>query len=202
MESASCWNPCNKPTFQPNQIAAHHRDLSDLKATEEYLAAEISKISFKERLEALDDVHCVGEEIETTPEALKRILKEFDDEVKKNNNSTYKLAVSKNRAYVEDTTFRLRFLCCKMYNVKQAVQQMFAFLRQKALYFGEESLGRDILLSDLNDEDLEFIRSPVYHVPIHRDRKGRVIAFMLGSAICVGDELLNPLVRSSNTMLS
>ncbi|CAJ1936079.1 unnamed protein product [Cylindrotheca closterium] len=196
----SCCNPFQIP-HQDHAIMHMEEDGADtpnetgLKAAEEYLASEVHKLSLKERLEALDDVHCVGKEIETTPEALQDLLTEFDEEVKRSNDPTYKLAERLNKAYVEDTAFRLRFLFSKMNNVKQAVTQMLAFLRQKAMYFGKEALGRDILLSDLNTDDLDLMKSAIYYVQAERDSSGRAIVHMSQNAILIEDESVNALIR-------
>ena len=48
-----------------------------MKETEEFLAAELKKLSVQERAKALDDVHCVGEELQQTPEMLQQSLAEF-----------------------------------------------------------------------------------------------------------------------------
>jgi hypothetical protein len=150
----------------------------EMKGTEDFLAAELNTLSLQERSKALDDVHCVGEELQENPEMIKQSLAAFDEEVKAERNPIYELAASQNRAYVEDPGFRLKFLRAKLHDVKQSVRQMMNFLQYKATYFGEDKLARDITLSDLNQDDIDLMLSGLFHVQDGRDRSGRVIIYM------------------------
>ncbi|KAL3926317.1 MAG: hypothetical protein SGBAC_013525, partial [Bacillariaceae sp.] len=93
----------------------------EINQTEAFLAAELKELSAQEREEAFDDVHCVGVEIQETPEIIQRSLADFEEAVQKQRNPVYDAAMNQNRAYVEDTTFRLKFLRAKLYNVREAV---------------------------------------------------------------------------------
>ena len=50
----------------------------EMKETEDVLASELSKLTMKERTEAMDDLHCVGNDLEETPEMIEQSLEMFD----------------------------------------------------------------------------------------------------------------------------
>ncbi|CAJ1969772.1 unnamed protein product [Cylindrotheca closterium] len=151
----------------------------EMKQTEDFLAAEFNKATAKERAEALDDIHCVGRALEEVPETKARLLKELDRLVQDERNPIYEIALKQNRAYVEDPSFRLRFLRCNMYDVHRSVRQMMAFLQHKATYFGDAKLALDIVLDDLNDDAMELLSSGLFHIQEERDRNGRVVLYLM-----------------------
>jgi len=154
-------------------------DHSEMQETEDLLASEMNKLSVQERSSALDDIHCVGEHQEETPEIIEQSLREFDHYVKTiaAANRIYCVALKQNRSYVEDQLFRLKFLRANMFNARKAVDQMMDFLHQKALYFGESKVARDIAPGDMNREVVELMRSGFFQVLKDQDRSGRVILY-------------------------
>eukprot|EP00526_Cylindrotheca_closterium_P020272 CAMPEP_0113635796 /NCGR_PEP_ID=MMETSP0017_2-20120614/18663_1 /TAXON_ID=2856 /ORGANISM="Cylindrotheca closterium" /LENGTH=129 /DNA_ID=CAMNT_0000546599 /DNA_START=193 /DNA_END=579 /DNA_ORIENTATION=- /assembly_acc=CAM_ASM_000147 len=84
------------------------RTRREMKSTEDYLASEMNKLSVRERSKALDELHCVGEDLKETPEMIETSLAEFDQILQERNEPIYNLAASQNRSYVEDPAFRLR----------------------------------------------------------------------------------------------
>jgi hypothetical protein len=171
----------------------------EMKGTEDFLAAEMNTLSIQERSKALDDVHCVGEELQEDEGIIQRSLAAFDEEVKAERNPIYELAASQNRAYVEDPAFRLKFLRAKLHDVKQSVRQMMNFLRYKATYFGEDKLARDISLSDLNQDDIDLMLSGLFHVQDGRDRSGRVVIYMFNHMLgrCKAETLVRVFLQIS-----
>mmetsp|Transcript_31404 Transcript_31404/g.75726 ORF Transcript_31404/g.75726 Transcript_31404/m.75726 type:complete len:528 (+) Transcript_31404:81-1664(+) len=146
-----------------------------MKPTEDLLSSELNKLSLQERSKALEDLHCVGEELEETPDMILQSLEEFDQVVKAGIYPMYNQAISQNRAYVEDSSFRLMFLRANAYDAQKSVRQMVNHLHQKAQYFGEDKIARDIRLDDLNAEDIQVLLSGFLHVQGERDRTGRGI---------------------------
>lgn len=148
-----------------------------MKKMEELLASSLKTLSLQERTEAFDDVHCVGDELKETPQKMKQALEDFDAGVQKESHkhSVYETAVQQNRAFVEDDSFRLKFLRANFYNVDKSVHQMMRFLKLKETYFGIDKVAKEITLDDLNEEDMEVVLSGVWHVQEERDRSGRVI---------------------------
>ena len=153
----------------------------EMKQTEKLLASELSKLSVQERAEAFDDVHCVGEELKETPELIERSLAEFEQVVQRERSHVYHMAWNQNSAYVEDPSFRLKFLRANMHDVDSSVRQMMHFLQLKATYFGNDKVAREITLDDLDKEDMEVLLSGLWHIQEERDRTGRVIVHMFGN---------------------
>jgi hypothetical protein len=155
----------------------------EMKETEDFLASELSKLSIQEISKALDDVHCVGEELKEDEEMIQRSLAAFDEAVRAQRNPIYDIAAGQNRAYIEDPSFRLKFLRANLHDVQRSARQMMSFLKYKATYFGEDTLGRDIVLSDLKQEDVDHIQSGLFHIQAGRDRSGRVITYIFNHII-------------------
>lgn len=152
-----------------------------LSGTEDFLASEMQRLSVMERSKALDDLHCVGEDLKETPEMAKESLAQFDQVVQDEKNPYYEMAAAQNRAYVEDPTFRLKFLRANLHNVHRSVRQMYNFLRYKGTYFGNDKIARDITLDDLDEEDKKLMLSGLFHVQDGRDQTGRVVVYLLNT---------------------
>jgi len=167
--------PQNLPVQQKRTV----QTWDEMKQTEDYLAAELYKLSVQERAKAMDDIHCLGEELKETPEMVEKLLEEFDQIVRQVKTPFYEMAVIQNREYVEDPSFRLRFLRCNMHNVHLSVRQMMDYLKYKATYFGEDKVAREITLDDFNDEDMELLMAGLYHIQKETDRSGRVVVYLM-----------------------
>ncbi|CAJ1970012.1 unnamed protein product [Cylindrotheca closterium] len=152
----------------------------EMKSTEALLSSAINELSMQERSKAMDDLHCVGDEIRETPEMIQKSLAEFDQGVHDGNFPIYNQAASQNRAYVEQPSFRLMFLRANSFDAKKSIQQMLNHVRQKAIYFGVEKIARDISIEDLSSEDIEVLLSGLLHVQGDKDRAGRSILCSFG----------------------
>jgi len=151
--------------------------------TDAFLASELSKLTIQERNRAMEDLHCVGEDLEETPEMIAQSMATFDEVLQQQHDSVYDMAARQNRAYVEDDSFRMRFIRANLHDTNKAVSQMRHFLRNKAKYFGTERIGRDITINDLNKDDRELLVSGVYHVQAERDQNGRIVVYTLSEMI-------------------
>ena len=152
-----------------------------MKDAEDFLASEMSKLSLQELSKAMDDVHCVGEELQETPEMIQNSLADFDRLIQMESKQTfiYRYATNQNRKYVEDPAFRIKFLRANLFDVPKAVDQMLAFLHLKALRFGKEAVARDITLDDMEEKEIELMVSGAYfHLQGQRDRAGRPVLYM------------------------
>lgn len=173
----------NELTEIPRHQARNESDKKHLKPAEDFLAAEMNKLSFQEISKALDDVHCVGEDIHEDEDMIRRSLAEFDQQAKARRNRYFELAMTQDKAYIEDEDFCLKFLRANFFDVNRSVGQMMSFLQYKARYFGEDKLGRDIALSDLSQEDVDLMRSGILHQQKGRDRSGRVVLYILNHLV-------------------
>ncbi|CAJ1958294.1 unnamed protein product [Cylindrotheca closterium] len=174
-----CLGTSSSPIPAPSQD--NNDTLSDImKPTEDFLASEMSKLSVQERSKAMDELHCVGEELKETPEMIQQSLKEFDKLLQKKKAKIYDLAASQNRSYVEDPNFRLKFLRANIHDVGESVNQMLGLLSRKEIYFGRDAIARDITLDDLTAEETEILFSGLYyHIQDGTDRNGRMVVYLL-----------------------
>ena len=169
-----------------NQSKRHDDSKDEMKPLEDFLASEMTKLSVQDRSKALDDVHCVGDELDETSEMIEKSLAEFGEVLQRKNNSIYEMAANQNREYVENPVFRLKFLRANLHDVDKSVHQMLDFLRYKAKYFGNEKVARDITLDDLNAEDKKLMLSGLHHIQEGRDRRGRVVLYFFNRYMGVG----------------
>ena len=174
--SLDCLNQSKQP---PNSnLQRKNQKQPRMKETELMLASALNNLTAQERTLALHDVHCVGEELKESPEIVEKSLVEFDQAVQRQRNPVYEIAVSQNRAYVENRSFRLRFLRAAMHNIGLAVTNMMNFLYNKLLHFGEDKVSREIRLNDLNEEEVGLLVSGIFHIQNDRDPMGRVIVYI------------------------
>ncbi|CAJ1965947.1 unnamed protein product [Cylindrotheca closterium] len=182
---------------QGNDVPVQNGNLQreEMKETQDLLASGLSKLTVQERTEALYDVHCVGEELKEDPEIIQKALSDFDKAIQQEHNPTYEIASNQNKAYVQDPTFRLRFLRANSFNVGQSLGQMMKFLQYKAAYFGAETIAREITLDDLTTEDMKLMLSGLYHIQDGKDRMGRLVIYMFSNMLC--SSTVESLVRVS-----
>ncbi|CAJ1937688.1 unnamed protein product [Cylindrotheca closterium] len=154
-----------------------HRD--ELDAWQELVSSDLNALTAQERSEALEDIHCVGGEIQETEEMMDQLLAQFDRLVQQEQTPIYAQIARQNQFYVEDPSFRLRFLRCNSYNVQPSVRQMMAFLEHKVVYFGEDKATRDITLNDLTTEENDLLLSGVFHIQKDGDRSGRLVVHIM-----------------------
>lgn len=191
--------PIIRPSENEHQVisqrqASTHDDRHQImKQTEDLLASDLNQLSAQERSNALDDVHCVGEELKETPEMIEQSLQEFEQIVQQEKTPFYAIACQQNRSYVEDPSFRLKFLRANFHDVGPSVHQMMNFLRYKATYFGNDKIAHDITLDDLNEDDMALMLSNLYHVQDGRDRNGRVVVYLFNHMLgnCRPDTLVS-----------
>ena len=144
--------------WNPAQVVVQMR-VPVMKQTEALLASEMYNLSADERNTALDDVHCVGKELQETPELVQKSLDDFDQAVRRvqSDHPIYEIAKIQNRAYAEDPAFRLKFLRANFYNIDESVSQMMTFLHHKAENFGQDKVAREITLSDMREHEIEML---------------------------------------------
>lgn len=144
---------------------------------EKILAEELSKLSFKEREEAYEDVHGVSELVQETPELIQSSLQQMDHQLKVlNDKYAYALAESLSKGYVTDRGLRLKFLRAALFNPKNAASRMAQHFQCKLDMFGSDKLVNDITLEDLGDDGMEAISQGMgQHVLPSRDTQGRAV---------------------------
>jgi len=184
-ENGCCFEQCrggSTPYSVPLGITSSQMSYAEaqqeMKTSEDFLASEISKLSVQERSKALEDLHCVGEDLTETPELIETSLFEIDLILEERNDPIYEIAKRQNRAYVENPTFRLRFLRANHHDPEKAADQLIDFLSHKERYFGQDKLARDITLNDLNEDEMNLLTSGMWHIQDGTDKSGRMVVFL------------------------
>ena len=127
-------------------------------------ANELKQLPLDEREKVWADL--TGREATTTftqnivedPSMLKGKLHELKQAIIKNTTMTgtstnaLKLVLTSHPDYVYDATFLLKFLRASGYNINESAIRMNQHFEMKRELFGDEKLGRDILLEDLEEE--------------------------------------------------
>lgn len=80
--------------------------------------------------------------------------------------------------YVLTPTFMIKYLRASDYNAKSALALMVRHFDMKYELFGANTLGRDIVLEDLDERDLQFLSQGAYQYLNKRDRAGRAVTFL------------------------
>jgi hypothetical protein len=180
LDYTKSWQPLTRAfsLFQPAvpQQATYDVTSPTVSETEAHLAQVMTKLSVEVRTEALEDLHGVSAGATgQCPKVIDRKLIEFDIEVSKQKNKAYEKAESLSKEYVENREFRLIFLRFELFDVQEAVKLFMSLLATKLLYFGEKKLTKDIMLSDLNEDDIEVLESGAVQKLADTDSSGRVV---------------------------
>lgn len=127
------------------------------------------------RERAGQDLLGVGEEIEIPLERLDELQERIDS--LDDNKAAYDLAMEMSPEYAMDPRLRMAFLRSVDGSAKKASKRFIRHFQTKLELFGREKLVKHIELSDLDDYDLEALRSGGFQVLPTKDRGGRPILF-------------------------
>lgn len=140
------------------------------------LASDMNKLSIDERERVYDDVHGTSEVIQETKELVSSKLLELQMELDNiRDKEAYNLAFSQDPSYVQDAQFRLRFLRCKEFDAAEAAKQIVAHFEVKRSYFDDETLGRTLRMSDLDEGSLHCLQLGGCQILPDKDKSGRTI---------------------------
>jgi hypothetical protein len=144
---------------------------------ESSLAKELNQLSLAQREEANYDLHGVADGVEETPEFVNKCLADLESEICKieDNKNAYEMAKKADPEYICGRGFRLKFLRAERFLPKNAATRLVGFLEEKLKLFGPEPLARELLLSDLNQDDMVLLRSGFCSIVPLRDSAGRVV---------------------------
>ncbi len=114
---------------------------------------KLNGLSAQQRSEAFHDLHGVSSPlVEESPNFVAEKLEEFDQQMfLLEDRGAFELAQQINPDYVR--SLRQRFLRAENYEVEAAAQRFALNFAFRLDMFGEHVLGRDILLTDLSEED-------------------------------------------------
>ena len=150
----------------------------NLSGIESSLAKELSQLSVAERENACYDLHGVADEVEEKPDFVEKCLTDLESEIcrlEDNKKNAYEMAKKVNPEYICSRGFYLKFLRAERFVPKNAATRLVGFLEEKLKLFGPEPLARELLLSDLNQDDMVLLRSGFFSTVPLRDSAGRVV---------------------------
>jgi len=159
--------------------------LDGLREAEELRLKGLSQLSFHERNDINEEVHCVRcIAREETTHLLHSSLFQLSIELA---NIPNKPAFDKsqtlfpNDTFVNTVDFRLRFLRLEFFNAQKAAIRIVSHLELlDKLFEGNEVLRRPIKLSDLSRAEMKILRLGSYQLLPFRDRRGRPIIGEVG----------------------
>ena len=144
------------------------------------LSNELMRLSISDRNAIQEEIHgvrCLAPE--ETPELLQSSLHqlafELDRNLPREITRAYRQSQHVHTTYVNTLGFRLRFLRCELFDVPKAARRLASFLNMAQDFFGDYALERPIRLSDMNKEELKYMRSGRVQWLPFRDRSGRRI---------------------------
>jgi hypothetical protein len=148
--------------------------------TDALLAKELNQLSMKEREEVYHDIHGVAEIVGEAPEFVEIKLKEIEEELANIPvKDAYNQAKEKSPEYVTSIRKCLMFLRADRFDAREAAARMVRYYQEKLHIFGHEPLARDILMSDLNEEERSSLKAGYIQLLPGRDGAGRAIIFGL-----------------------
>ena len=163
----------------------------EARVAEEVLACDLNRLSLDDQENVVFDVHglpCVDGGVGSNDENgtkstqfLDDKLEELEKELQKipsEKKSAYEHALYLNPDYVQGRTFRKQFLNSVNFDPSFAADQICQHFETKRSLFGNGFvLGRELLLSDLSEEDMKHLERSVCQVLPTRDVAGRVVLF-------------------------
>ena len=154
---------------------------------ESILADALQQLSLHEQEQLTFEKHGLSVTRHDDPDNVDEILKEFHDlldnhrEEKSTTTRAYDEAMRMNPSYVTNQKFRLLFLRCVDFNVKEAVDLIINHFELKKEVFGREYaynksiLGRDVRFVDLSTKDQDYLRKGAIQIMEKREAGGRTI---------------------------
>jgi hypothetical protein len=175
MMSVTGQDSCNadRPSFKKGLLEGLRRD-----SFETSLAKELNELSLAEREKAYYDLHGVAGVVEERSAFIAKCLTDLESEICKlevNKKKAYEMAKKADPEYICGRGFRLKFLRAECFMPKNAANRLVGFLEEKLKLFGPKPLARELLLSDLNQDDMVLLRSGLFSIVPLRDSAGRVV---------------------------
>ena len=143
-----------------------------------FLAGELNEMSLQERQQVFEEIHgAVGNQLtDETPEFIAERLQALHHQIQQiHPKIAYELAEQQNPEYVYDDVFRLTFLRADLFDPSKAARRLTTFFEARLALFGSELLTKNLTLQDLNDDDMEALKSGYFQLLPSRDTTGRVV---------------------------
>eukprot|EP00980_Cylindrotheca_fusiformis_P029144 scaffold22737_cov120-Cylindrotheca_fusiformis.AAC.7 len=145
-------------------------------SVDKVLAAELEKLSLKEREKVYEDVHGVSDVIQETPEMIASCLEQMDHEIDLiQDRDAYEKAKLQSCNFVTNNKFRLAFLRSTLFNPKMAASHLVHYFTHKLEVLGTENLAKRITLDDLDEATRRVLELGSMQVLPNRDSIGRAV---------------------------
>ncbi|CAB9528784.1 expressed unknown protein [Seminavis robusta] len=146
--------------------SSHEADLVD-----RLLADEIEKLSLEEK-----DLYGMAQETKD-PEDIDALLEQLELEIRKiPRREAYEKAKYMNEEYVMDKGFRRTFLRTDDFDAKSSAQRIVKHFDVKRELFGDgPALARNLLMSDLSEDEMKVLKSGIRQLLPVRDAAGRLV---------------------------
>jgi hypothetical protein len=149
---------------------------ADQKTVDAFLAKELNELSIQDREQVYEELHGVDQVIEETPKFVEEKLEALDQELASiPDKAVYEQAKQTSKDYVTSREFRLMFLRADYFDPKKAAARLVWFMEKKLQFFGPNSLGRPLMLKDLDEDDRQALEAGHLQLLANRDRAGRVV---------------------------
>ena len=149
---------------------------------------KLNGLSFDVRNKIQEEVHGVTslEFVETTTK-IKDALEQFDNyitiSISNENKQAYTYAIDELKStYIKENDFRLAFLRADLFDIPKAAVRYTSYLDVILKYFGPEGLQRPLRFDDLTKTEQDYYRGGCNQILPSRDRSGRLVVFMKGTA--------------------
>ncbi|CAJ1960048.1 unnamed protein product [Cylindrotheca closterium] len=140
------------------------------------VARDMNALSSKDREQILHDIHGIADFPDEDPQMLQAKLDELDAAIKAiPQKAAYDRALAASESYVNDRSFRLKFLRADRLDPQRAGRRMVNFFDYKKELFGPEKLVKSIVMDDLNYDDMAVIQNGHMQFLPERDMAGRII---------------------------
>jgi hypothetical protein len=192
----SCNSFCGKYQWGAKKQSNYH-DGSRIDAD---LAREMNELSVQEREKVFDDMHGVAETLEETQQLLTESLDGLDKALAKLPRTIRKAfdrAMFLRPELENGSSFKLQFLRAECFNIDLASKRMANFFTQKLKYFGEDKLVKNISLEDLQEREVDILKSGSFIKLPQRDPTGRPIVIVDFTKFDLSDQ--DSMVRTSCT---
>jgi hypothetical protein len=168
--------PAVSTTTIPQNMAA-----SSPEDVERLLAYDLTKLSFREREQAMNDLHgIVIKPPQEQPEQRQALLQQLQQHLDAMHwlpeASAYRRAVQTNPYFVQWK--RLIFLRAEQYQPQEAATRMLKYFTMKLELWGPDKFCRKIRLDDLSPDDLYALQQGISSISPYKDTAGRTIVFV------------------------
>jgi hypothetical protein len=146
------------------------------------LAKELTNMSFAARRSVQEEIHGVHSlAVTETPELIHRSLLQFQDAIDSfsGDKEAYEDAMISDSSFVCSEEVQLRFLRADFFDPQKAAVRFLSHLECLMKWFGPMKLLRPLQLSDLDKEEMEFVRAGGVQILPSRDRAGRLVQVII-----------------------